>query len=251
MKGFKGRLLKKLKFIPAIKSLRKSFAFHPYHKHPFSNHNRHSQPVYKDQDCKISIHIPDPVIHSKDQKGKGSDLDQFDVGHQDNNKPAPKIEFKETATKEGHSQLPIASNAFDKLETVKIHSPLKDFEEKCPPVSGYWSMKEMSQWTWSSGKNYGGYLVKKVIPPKLFIKGRYIGGADEVIGLHEEGKLKKLFEGIPSNIPCSECANMRFMVCPNCDGSRKVFAETDDDDEMCLKCPDCNENGLVKCAACC
>ncbi|KAG4204587.1 hypothetical protein ERO13_A04G055500v2 [Gossypium hirsutum] len=282
MKGFKGRLLKKLKFIPAIKSLRKSFAFHPYHKHPFSNHNRHSQPVYKDQDCKISIHIPDPVIHSKDQKGKGSDLDQFDVGHQDNNKPAPKIEFKETATKEGHSQLPIASNAFDKLETVKIHSPLKDFEEKCPPggedaVVLYTTSLRGIRKTFEDC-NAIRYLLssfrilvherdvsmdlefreelwrlfgEKVIPPKLFIKGRYIGGADEVIGLHEEGKLKKLFEGIPSNIPCSECANMRFLVCPNCDGSRKVFAETDDDDEMCLKCPDCNENGLVKCAACC
>ena len=35
----------------------------------------------------------------------------------------------------------------------------------------------------------------RVIPPRLFTKGRYIGGADEVAGLHEQGKLRKLLEG--------------------------------------------------------
>lgn len=278
MKGLKGRLLKKLKLIP-INTLRKSFAFHPYHKHPFSNHNHHCHPVYKEKDCKININIPDPVTVSKDQKGKGTDSNQFDVGHQDNNKPAPKIEFKETVIKEGHAQLPIA---IDKPETVKIHSPLNDFEEKCPPggedsVVLYTTSLRGIRKTFKDC-NAIRYILssfkilvherdvsmdmefreelwrlfgERVIPPKLFIKGRFIGGADEVIGLHEEGKLKKLLEGIPSNIPCSECANMRFLVCPSCDGSRKVFAETDDDSEMCLKCPDCNENGLVKCPACC
>ncbi|KAK8562213.1 hypothetical protein V6N13_148684 [Hibiscus sabdariffa] len=92
---------------------------------------------------------------------------------------------------------------------------------------------------------------ERVVPPKLFIKGRYIGGADEIIGLHEEGILKKLLKGIPLiNIPCKECANMRFMVCPSCDGSHKVFTQTEDDAELCLQCPDCNENGLVKCSVC-
>ncbi|PPS12891.1 hypothetical protein GOBAR_AA07730 [Gossypium barbadense] len=90
----------------------------------------------------------------------------------------------------------------------------------------------------------------RVVPPKLFIKGRYIGGADEVFRLHEQGKLKKLLEGIPSNCLCTDCASMRFLVCSNCSGSRKVFTEKQGD-ELCMKCPDYNENGLVKCPVCC
>ncbi|KAJ8756364.1 hypothetical protein K2173_025176 [Erythroxylum novogranatense] len=34
----------------------------------------------------------------------------------------------------------------------------------------------------------------KAVPPKLFIKGRYIGGAEEVLMLHEQGKFRPLFE---------------------------------------------------------
>ncbi|KAJ6428723.1 hypothetical protein OIU84_020402 [Salix udensis] len=36
----------------------------------------------------------------------------------------------------------------------------------------------------------------KVNPPRLFIKGRYIGGSEEVLGLHEQGWFRVLFEGI-------------------------------------------------------
>jgi glutaredoxin domain-containing cysteine-rich protein 1 len=92
----------------------------------------------------------------------------------------------------------------------------------------------------------------RVIPPRLFIKGRYIGGADEVTGLHEQGKLKNLLAGIPlnlSNCPCTGCGNIRFIVCSDCNGSRKVFAD-DQNDETYIRCPECNENGLVKCLIC-
>lgn len=97
----------------------------------------------------------------------------------------------------------------------------------------------------------------RVVPPRLFIKGRYIGGADEVVGtLHEQGKLRKLLEGIPlvpANSPCPGCANVRFSVCFNCNGSRKVLADSDqsDDEVYYIRCPECNENGLVKCPICC
>ncbi|KAG4928508.1 hypothetical protein JHK85_054994 [Glycine max] len=93
----------------------------------------------------------------------------------------------------------------------------------------------------------------KVIPPKLFIKGRYIGGADEVVGLHEMGWLGKFLEGTPthsSDSPCTGCANMRFTICSNCCGSCKVFTDNSDNknnDECFVRCSVCNENGLVKC----
>ncbi|XP_027349346.1 uncharacterized protein At5g39865-like [Abrus precatorius] len=95
----------------------------------------------------------------------------------------------------------------------------------------------------------------KVIPPRLFIKGRYIGGADEVVGLHEMGWLGKFLEGTPthsSDCPCIGCANMRFAICSNCCGSCKVFAGNgDNNDELFVRCSECNENGLVKCPLCC
>jgi len=94
-------------------------------------------------------------------------------------------------------------------------------------------------------------LGDRVIPPRLFIKGRYIGGANEVAGLHEQGKLRKLLEGIPLDLSssCSGCANARFVVCLNCSGSRKIVADGENS-ELYIRCPECNENGLVQCPIC-
>lgn len=95
-------------------------------------------------------------------------------------------------------------------------------------------------------------LDRKVVPPRLFIRGRHIGGADEVVGLHEQGLLKKLLQGIPliqSNHPCSGCAGVRFVLCLNCNGSRKIILEARSS-KSAVRCLDCNENGLVKCPVC-
>ncbi|KAK4432644.1 hypothetical protein Salat_1026600 [Sesamum alatum] len=93
----------------------------------------------------------------------------------------------------------------------------------------------------------------RVVPPRLFIKGRYIGGADEVVGLHENGMLQDLLQGIPlspSTCPCRGCAGMRFVLCFRCNGSRKVMAEGENRGGISIRCPDCNENGLIKCSVC-
>ncbi|KAL3520925.1 hypothetical protein ACH5RR_019074 [Cinchona calisaya] len=95
-------------------------------------------------------------------------------------------------------------------------------------------------------------LGRKVVPPRLFVKGRYIGGAEEVLRLHELGKLRPLFEGIPidsSNGHCEGCAGIRFIMCFNCNGSRKIAPEADDSES--ISCPQCNENGLLICPMCC
>lgn len=91
----------------------------------------------------------------------------------------------------------------------------------------------------------------KVVPPRLFIKGMYIGGAEEVLGLHEKGKLKPLFEGIAINRsegPCEGCAGIRFIMCFNCNGSRKIIRE---ENVESIDCSDCNENGVIICPFCC
>ncbi|KAL9142491.1 hypothetical protein ABFS82_14G172900 [Erythranthe guttata] len=86
--------------------------------------------------------------------------------------------------------------------------------------------------------------------PQVFVKGKYIGGADVVKQFLETGELAKMVKGIPLRAmgPCEGCDDMRFLPCSNCSGSRKVF---DEDDELVKRCSDCNENGLVRCPLCC
>ncbi|KAL6988136.1 hypothetical protein U1Q18_013884 [Sarracenia purpurea var. burkii] len=95
----------------------------------------------------------------------------------------------------------------------------------------------------------------RIVPPRLFIGGRHIGGADEVVGLHEQGRLRKLLRGMPlkqSNSPCTGCGGVGFVVCFNCHGSRKVVISDELNNELLpIRCPECNENGLAKCPICC
>ncbi|MBA0800620.1 hypothetical protein Gohar_011044 [Gossypium harknessii] len=227
-----------------------------------------------------------PVVGFKDPKDEETEL-EFDVGDQDNITPC--TELKGIVAGEDDSQLQVSSetviNDDHSIPEVKEDTEegpcLTDFEEKCPPggedsVVFYTTSLRGIRKTFEDCSSMRFVLDSlkilvqerdvsmdmefreelwrilggRVIPPKLFIKGRYIGGADEVFRLHEQGKLKKLLEGIPSNCLCTDCANMRFLVCSNCSGSRKVFTEKQGD-ELCMKCPDCNENGLVKCPVCC
>lgn len=83
--------------------------------------------------------------------------------------------------------------------------------------------------------------------PKLFIKGRYIGGAEDVKRLHEEGVLQTLLEGLPAegNSMCDVCGGVRFVPCTTCSGSCKTILIHE-----VLRCPDCNENGLILCPSC-
>ncbi|MCD7451530.1 hypothetical protein HAX54_012516 [Datura stramonium] len=95
----------------------------------------------------------------------------------------------------------------------------------------------------------------RIVPPRLFIKGRHIGGADEVVGLHEQGILKKLLHGIPlisSNLPCKGCCGIRFVLCLSCHGCCKITYQDQgkDTNGYRIRCPKCNENGLIKCPVC-
>ncbi|OWM82599.1 uncharacterized protein At5g39865 [Punica granatum] len=90
---------------------------------------------------------------------------------------------------------------------------------------------------------------ERAVPPKLFVRGRLIGGADEVVGLHERGELRDILHGIPLNPsrgPCVQCGDFWFVICSNCSGSCRIVADT----EKRIKCPECNENGLVRCPIC-
>ncbi|TYI99417.1 hypothetical protein E1A91_A13G015800v1 [Gossypium mustelinum] len=85
--------------------------------------------------------------------------------------------------------------------------------------------------------------------PLVFIGETYIGGAEEVKRLHECGELKKMIGGLPSVVGssvCNLCEGLRFILCPQCNGSHKIYSEK----TGFRSCADCNTNGLVRCPSC-
>ncbi|KAJ4851584.1 hypothetical protein Tsubulata_032646 [Turnera subulata] len=87
--------------------------------------------------------------------------------------------------------------------------------------------------------------------PRVFVKGRYVGGAEEVVELNESGRLGRMLvharvERVLGRQACEGCGDATFVPCLECGGSCKVFLE-DGTKERCGKC---NENGLVRCPTC-
>ncbi|ESQ42524.1 hypothetical protein EUTSA_v10016090mg [Eutrema salsugineum] len=84
--------------------------------------------------------------------------------------------------------------------------------------------------------------------PRVFIGGRYVGGAEEVKQLHEIGELKVLVKELPriERGVCEICGGHRFVPCDVCHGSHKVYTE-----KLGFRtCSACNENGIVRCSSC-
>ncbi|KAG6580704.1 hypothetical protein SDJN03_20706, partial [Cucurbita argyrosperma subsp. sororia] len=169
-----------------------------------------------------------------------------------------------------------AARHFQESETA-----LKQFEERCPPggetavviytttLRGIRKTFEDCNKVRSMVESYGIQLLerdvsmdsgfkeelralmgsKDVKVPAVFVKGRLIGGAEEVLKLEEEGKLGLLFEGIPTATggSCEGCGGVRFVMCVDCNGSCKVLDQTK---KKTTKCGECNENGLIQCPIC-
>ncbi|XAR53541.1 hypothetical protein NMG60_11022137 [Bertholletia excelsa] len=189
-----------------------------------------------------------------------------------------RIEQLNLAKSEEEEEPPLKSRKIEE----ENRDPLFDFEEKCPPggsdsvilyTTGLRGIRKTfedcnsirfllesfkvvfyerdismhSEFREELWRTLGG----KIVPPRLFIKGRYIGGAEVVLALHEQGKLRRLFSGIPINRlegRCDGCSGIRFIMCFKCNGSQKLLS---DDGESLEKCPECNENGLIICPICC
>jgi glutaredoxin domain-containing cysteine-rich protein 1 len=94
--------------------------------------------------------------------------------------------------------------------------------------------------------------------PQVFADGKHLGGAEEVRRMHEAGELAAALEACemaPLGVPgkgvaleaCSGCGGVRFVPCEECSGSCKVFLE---EVGSFRRCPECNENGLVRCPLC-
>ncbi|KAL3499107.1 hypothetical protein ACH5RR_041839 [Cinchona calisaya] len=92
------------------------------------------------------------------------------------------------------------------------------------------------------------------LPPRVFVKGRYIGGVEEVMRIAEDGALGNLLSGLPKLMRaghvCEGCGGVRFLPCFQCNGSCKVITTMEHQRTMVVRCSDCNENGLVLCPIC-
>ncbi|KAF8049807.1 hypothetical protein N665_2115s0007 [Sinapis alba] len=91
---------------------------------------------------------------------------------------------------------------------------------------------------------------KSVSLPQVFIMGKHVGGADVVKSLFEIGELAKILKLFPVREPgfvCRCCGDARFIPCSNCSGSKKLY---DEDEDRHKRCPECNENGLIRCPDC-
>ncbi|KAJ9148156.1 hypothetical protein P3X46_030240 [Hevea brasiliensis] len=96
------------------------------------------------------------------------------------------------------------------------------------------------------------------MPPRMFVKGRYVGGVEEVMNIVEEGKMGDLLQGLPKKRGgmCDGCGDARFLPCFSCNGSSKIVMVVKEGlgqkqrRTVVVRCPDCNENGLVLCPIC-
>ncbi|KAF5729794.1 hypothetical protein HS088_TW20G00158 [Tripterygium wilfordii] len=96
-----------------------------------------------------------------------------------------------------------------------------------------------------------------MVPPRVFVRGKYIGGAQEVVRVVEEGLMSEVLEGVPRKLGrsvCEGCGDARFLPCFSCSGSCKQVMVVKEGQmqgrSVVVRCSDCNENGLVLCPIC-
>ncbi|KAM5572099.1 hypothetical protein ABKV19_012259 [Rosa sericea] len=167
----------------------------------------------------------------------------------------------------------------DKL--ISLRDPLSDYPEKCPPGGAesvviyttslrgvrrtyedcqrVKSVFEVNRLVYDERDvalhgefltELKGLLGEGLGVPRVFVKGRYVGGVEEVVELNESGGLGRIVKwarvetGVGPQA-CGGCGGARFVPCMECGGSCKVVIGDKKE-----RCPKCNENGLVYCVAC-
>ncbi|CAL4952609.1 unnamed protein product [Urochloa decumbens] len=106
-----------------------------------------------------------------------------------------------------------------------------------------------------AGEGEGEGSSPPLAPPRLFVMGRYVGGAEECAALADSGKLGEMMRwakargeacAAKDGRGCEGCGGARFVPCWECGGSCKVVAAG----EVVERCAKCNENGLMMCPIC-
>lgn len=293
MKGVTGRFLRKLKSISPITSLRQGVVFHAVEKGPADeNCNNPKEPFptrISVSDQLLKNEVQDEEIDSpfydcwkeniSKENAEVSILSPSESGSANSSTVSLPVE-------KPSNEAEIIEFQPNPFESDQEYPTLLDFEESCPPEGNervilYTTSLKGIRKTFEDCNSVRFLLESfkvvyferdismhsefreelwrimgsRVVPPRLFIKGRHIGGAEEVVRLHEQGRLRKLFQGIPVNLSgsrCGGCGGVRFVVCCRCNGSRKVIAEEPRGDQLTwIRCVECNDNGLMKCPICC
>jgi len=99
---------------------------------------------------------------------------------------------------------------------------------------------------------------KKELPslPRLYLNGKLLGELDDLRQMDQAGELLALLKDYRMDFQkgrevdredCFDCSSKRFIVCSECNGSKRgksqVFGRY-------LNCSVCNENGLIPCPSC-
>ena len=94
----------------------------------------------------------------------------------------------------------------------------------------------------------------------MFADNPHLGGAEEVYRLHEAREVAAALgacdaaphAAVRGSDAVDACGGVRFVPCDACSGSCKVFAGDEDGAGAGAfrRCPECNENGLVRCPVC-
>ncbi|KAL1196929.1 hypothetical protein V5N11_024729 [Cardamine amara subsp. amara] len=242
MKGMKERLVKKMKLITTVKTLKQGLALH------------------KSSIDRTIHHLRDEIVAESSQI-KGSVTPRFlefeaaEEQEQEQNLEDDRgilLEFEENCPPGGEDSVVFYTTSLRGVrKTFEACRRVRFLLENHKVMFRERDVSMDSEFREEMWRLLGG----KVTSPRLFIRGRYIGGAEEVVSLNENGKLKKLLEGISLvESPCECCENERFLICSSCHGSSRLLADHHDEesgnDKMWTRCRECNENGLVKCPLC-
>ncbi|CAN6973731.1 unnamed protein product [Brassica oleracea var. botrytis] len=246
MKGMKERLAKKIKLITIVSTLKQGLAHHRNNVDRTIHHLKEEIVVESGQN-RGCVTPTLPELEDVDEQAQEHDLQEEERGilleFEENCPPGGEdsIVFYTTGLRGVRKTFEACRRVRFLLENHKVMYKERDVSMDAEFRDEMWRL-----------------LGGKVTSPRLFIRGRYIGGADEVVALNENGKLKKLLEGISLvDSPCECCDNERFLICFSCNGSSKLIADhyddeetSNDDNKTWTRCRECNENGLVKCPLC-
>ncbi|TRY73322.1 hypothetical protein TCAL_01916 [Tigriopus californicus] len=90
--------------------------------------------------------------------------------------------------------------------------------------------------------------------PKVFVEGRYLGDAEVIENLNEQGELKhilKPFKCYSVTVECQKCGGFRMLPCQVCSGSKKSLHRNNFTESfVALRCSHCDDSALVKCDLC-
>ena len=290
MKGIKDRFPKRFRSIPSTYTSRKHVPLlsNEYHEKLSNDEKLRNLPSSsldlgeEELDSNLCLKMKNGHIISNHLVST-KEIDVFEECEYEFNDSMPEMESSSSSTS---SYISTYSKISEKI-LKEVTKDLSEFKEKCPPggsdkVILYTTSLSGIRKTFEDCRNIKFLLESfrvvyferdvsmhlefrdelweilggRIIPPRLFIKGRHIGGADEVVALNERGILKNLLKGIPlltsgSNLKCGWCGGVRFTLCSQCNGSRKVFkGDQQNGGKLFGRCPKCNENGLVKCPTC-